>query len=456
MSSLFNNNFTNETQKLERTEDVMDYEYFLGNILGFSFLIALCVFGTIGNILTFIIYYGYYRKTNYRVFVLVLAIVDLAACVVVIPLKIARVRFNYSLSTEILCKIGAKFLSFGVTFAAAFLLVFIAIERYSKVCRHDRRQFKRKEVVIICIVVIVFSIMFAGPTILFYGAKRPTDTNVNIRVCAVSSEYQDTPGLQVYSALQYLLAITAILACIVIYSLIAKRVYFMMSRLKLHKKPVRSDPDINMLREMEMSEGEGTLPRKSKSKTRTANVLPTPVNRQLNGHVRSTLAVSNSYSMDSSETEGTLQKPEHSSFVADDMTTSGNGNVKQKNVKKNKLALSSYNRTLRVTFMFLTYTILSYIACVIGLVFASLESHMGGSESAIIIFGQSYLVLSNFHLLTFVITPIVYGFVDKKFRKNLKDLLTCIMMMKKEEKRKIDCNVKIRNYDNVTQKVGLY
>lgn len=434
MSNLFNNNFSNDSQNLKQPEDIMDYEYFLGNIFGFSFLIALCVFGTVGNILTFIIYYGYYRKTNYREFVLVLAIVDLAACVVVIPLKIARVRYNYSLSSEILCKIGAKFLSFGVTFAAAFLLVFIAIERYSKVCRHDRKQFKRKEVIIICIVVIVFSIVFAGPTILFYGAKPLTDTDMSIKVCAVSSEYQDTAGLKVYSAIQYLLAITAILSCIVIYSLIAKRVYFMMSRLNIHKKPVRNDPDVTMLRTMEQTEGEGTLPRpkKFKSKTKQANAMPVHVTRQLIGNVRSTITGSISNSIDSSETEGTLQ----SSNIADDRPTSGNENVKRTNVKTNKLALSSYNRTLRVTFMFLTYTILSYIACVVGLVFASLESHMGGSESAVSMFGQSYLVLSNFHLLTFVITPIVYGFVDKKFRKNLKDLLTGILVTKKQGKEK--------------------
>ncbi|XP_071141906.1 neuropeptide Y receptor type 5-like [Mytilus edulis] len=68
-------------------------------------------------------------KYSVRVFIIWLASIDLTACLFCMPFEIFVIRYNYTFSSVVACKVF-RFLSHMVTVASGCLLTSIAIERY--------------------------------------------------------------------------------------------------------------------------------------------------------------------------------------------------------------------------------------------------------------------------------------------------------------------------------------
>ncbi|XP_041458778.1 D(2) dopamine receptor-like [Lytechinus variegatus] len=100
--------------------------------LGIAFRSLIMVAGILGNILIILVYVRKRIRTSTDVFILSLGIADLSVCVAM-PLKIFA-SYNRSYTNSGLCKITHYFSLIG-TFLSMFLTLCISIDRYFAVCR---------------------------------------------------------------------------------------------------------------------------------------------------------------------------------------------------------------------------------------------------------------------------------------------------------------------------------
>lgn len=97
------------------------------------YLSFLSVLGTAGNALVLVVFY---RKKDRQVstfFILVLAIVDFSTCLVLIPCTLFIEYHDFRISQDFLCK-SYMMLNGGMIHFSALIMVAIAVERYFSIC----------------------------------------------------------------------------------------------------------------------------------------------------------------------------------------------------------------------------------------------------------------------------------------------------------------------------------
>ena len=132
----------------------------------FVFVSILLFIGILGNILVLIFFF---RKAKYTVsyfFIVVLAIVDICACLM-ISLVIMDLSRPYKYTSDIGCKIHS-FSKFFTAGSSTLLLFTIAVERYRKICCPFKRQLSMKGArIVVCVDVIVAIVMSMAQTPLY-------------------------------------------------------------------------------------------------------------------------------------------------------------------------------------------------------------------------------------------------------------------------------------------------
>lgn len=96
--------------------------------MGVIVLISVIILpGILGNSLVMAIFYREFKKSAYRTFVLWLAVLDLAGCLLVMPYLLVNVLTPVSMDNEVVCKVG-RFLSYVIMMTSHFILVVIAVD----------------------------------------------------------------------------------------------------------------------------------------------------------------------------------------------------------------------------------------------------------------------------------------------------------------------------------------
>lgn len=120
--------------ELNKIIDEFILEVLIIRILVWVFIGVIVIFGIIGNCYVLFLYYVCFKKIIYWCFVLLLVVIDLIGCCVLMLFEIVDEFLFYSYSDIMFCKIF-WFVNFCVVLLCVFILVFIVLECYWKICK---------------------------------------------------------------------------------------------------------------------------------------------------------------------------------------------------------------------------------------------------------------------------------------------------------------------------------
>ena len=181
--------FTNETLLDIANETAFRSIY----LPSFVFTIMMFLIGGPGNALVFYIYFAKWRKTTARIFILALAGFDMINCFVTMPMEMVALKNILQFDKGYVCKVF-RYITFMMNNGSSFVLSGIAYDRYNRICKPLKSQLQPTQAKIIVIVAIVFSIVFAWPSLLLYGSmtvQLPSPTTPKFCLLGKTCLYED-------------------------------------------------------------------------------------------------------------------------------------------------------------------------------------------------------------------------------------------------------------------------
>ena len=154
-------------------------------VLPVTLIIAVeALFGLIGNIFILIVYYKWYKICSFRYFVLYMAFIDLTSSLTTLPGEIVSQTNWYSYPSDTLCKAKSFFNVFTV-WSTGLILFLLAHDRYRKICHPLSWQIPVRTSARLCFACIMFSLIIASPTAVFWGTQNYeyNHGNYSTRVC---------------------------------------------------------------------------------------------------------------------------------------------------------------------------------------------------------------------------------------------------------------------------------
>lgn len=225
-----NHSLSNTTRSVLTIEQYEFQEFLQDDIAVVVYLILLCFVGTIGNGHAFIVYHMRYKPSNHRTFVVWLAAIDFVACTVSAPFEIVDIRHGYTFDSGAACKCF-RFVNHVVSIASGLMLGVIAIERYRKACCPFGRQISEKEAAVSCMVTVGVSFLVATPSFYLYdAAEKLTDIQgLSGTDCTTGLSKGQQSFFRIYSILLLLMTTIIFIICIVAYSFVGKSLYKQMT-----------------------------------------------------------------------------------------------------------------------------------------------------------------------------------------------------------------------------------
>lgn len=386
MDSQPNVSLSNSTGSVISIEQFEFQEFLKDDIAVVIYLIFLCFVGTIGNGHAFIIYHVRYKPSNHRTFVVWLAAIDFVACAVSAPFEIVDIRHGYTFNSGAACKCF-RFINHVVSIASGLMLGVIAVERYRKACCPFGRQISEREASIACMVTVGVSILLSTASFYLYDvAIKLTDIpNLSGTDCTVGASDGQQSVFRFYSLVLLLISTIIFILCIVAYSFVGKSLY----------KQMRFRQSAQL---------------KNVQKTLSGN----------------SVSSDNKMSVSSLRHKMVTEKPEASSSqqIHDEESSmySDKNKVTLKPMQqsaKNPMVPGKkrLDRTRRITLMFLIATAVSYVGYLPNLIILVVRA----ARPSAYLYLQAGLgmltpVLLRGYFLSNVTNPLVYCFVDDRFR----------------------------------------
>ena len=234
-------NYENAT--IEEVNQALLQRY-IGGIILLSIVILV---GLVGNIHVLIVYVKKFKHSNYRMYVIWLAMLDLFNCTVVAPLVIAyHVQSVVYPSTEY-CKFF-RFVLYVISIASTSSLIVIAVDRYRKICYPLGWQFTSKHAKLLCSASLALAIFLSWPAPVLYG-RAESDTGVPHLKGQGRRCFTENKNLNMYQFLFniilniYFFAVAIIL--IIVYIRISRHIKsHNMFRESIRRMSIRSDEEL--------------------------------------------------------------------------------------------------------------------------------------------------------------------------------------------------------------------
>lgn len=189
------------------------------NLGGISLLCILSVIGLIGNSHVLWVYTRQFSKSNYRVYVIWLAMLDIFNCVVVAPMVVSYLFFPVTFPSEIYCKIF-RFFNYFAAIASTSSLISIAIDRHKAICSPLKDQLTNTQAKLLCFMNVVVALLLSWPAPFLYG-MRDIETGVpglHGYRCFTELKYEEKKYQIYYNALLglYFVAVSTIMVFVYI------------------------------------------------------------------------------------------------------------------------------------------------------------------------------------------------------------------------------------------------
>ncbi|XP_067658785.1 cholecystokinin receptor type A-like [Haliotis asinina] len=144
---------------------VRPVETIIGLLAFFSLL------GTTGNAVVLYVYTRKRNKLPSTIFIISLAGTDLSVCVIVMPYTMTVEYLDYEIKYDLLCKLYLFLITSNVPFSA-FIMVAIAVDRYICICHPHWHVLDTRRAKLILFSLIVFSMILGIITALAYGVYQ--------------------------------------------------------------------------------------------------------------------------------------------------------------------------------------------------------------------------------------------------------------------------------------------
>ncbi|XP_048733489.1 cholecystokinin receptor type A-like [Ostrea edulis] len=189
------------------------------------YLATLILFGVPGNLTVLFVYLFKFESSTHRTFIVALAIIDLVGCVVCMPFEIIEMNFQYTFYAVGAC----KFFRFNNTFIALtsiFVIIGLSVDRYRRVCKPLKTQMTVFTAKIACGIAVLLAILLSWPILFLLGTRHvKLPYNVTGYDCSTDDKYRSTIYPMVHNAVLFLIFVFAIVLLMVIYILIARKIF---------------------------------------------------------------------------------------------------------------------------------------------------------------------------------------------------------------------------------------
>lgn len=153
---------TTESDLLEHSES----RDLLVAVIGF--LSFFSVLGTFGNLLVLYVYVRKRNKLASTVFIITLAGTDFITCVLIIPYTIILEYVNYKIEIDFLCKLYMFLITSNVPFSA-FIMTAIAVDRYLCICHPFTHILNKRMAKLVISILALIAFTLGVITSLNYG-----------------------------------------------------------------------------------------------------------------------------------------------------------------------------------------------------------------------------------------------------------------------------------------------
>ncbi|XP_069133253.1 cholecystokinin receptor type A-like [Argopecten irradians] len=414
---------------------------YLENFIPFTIMMSfIFIVGTIGNVTVLVIYFIRYKPSTYRTCILTLAAIDLSSCVIDVPTYIAEERFSYTYRSGGACILFETFHFFILSFSY-MMLSFIAIERYRRSCKPFAHQITLHESKVICLVLGISCVFISSPGIWIHGVVLVEVEGVNVTGYQCDVIDKSSTLTKGYYVLCLLLLLVSLVICGTMYSLVGRELIKRRNELKRHSPESKVIPSVE-------KETAGSSTTNSKIQCGPAEHVQdgnSAANEETSSHEVIDIE---SDQLDKSETtsidhNNKITSTEDSSNIIlthQKLKPKGIIMKKQKKNKKKKKSMKlkmaddlrrkRYNKSVRITLMFLVASILSCLSAFPLLLLQTIE---GISSSAMNYLEENILwlsvMLARFQLFNHISNPFVYCFMDTKFRSE------CVSLCKRFKHR---------------------
>ena len=377
--------------------------------LGSTILIIIGgVIGVLGNAAIIFFYFFRIKEKGERYFIPLLAVVDLLGCLTSPPYYIMDNLYLYNYPSTLACRV-LSFLQICIPGISAHMLLVISIQRFILVCRPFGPKmtllWKRISFGIVCII----SFAYSFPLLMTAGVYKENinfiGQNVTTEVCKFAMN--PSPSMSAYVTLLFVIMVVNICLTAGLYIPVLKRITVSL-RFSATKYEVSRESTVD-------SHGE------SSQTTRTSEIENVNTDHD---------KTKESFQMNFVETHDNLSiSPKKVRFESNEKTphqkeitnTLSNKTQSPKTQEKKNMKSKTTSAQRRITIMFLVLIVayvLSYTpALVITVLFYILEDFkfltMSRAETAV------WFYLTRLVFFNHIVNPLVYGYFDTKFRKQL-------------------------------------
>ncbi|XP_053407264.1 cholecystokinin receptor type A-like [Mercenaria mercenaria] len=414
----------NITKKVILNETLGELNFrYAQTLLPFALILGLfCFIGIVGNSVVIVVFSfcKEYRNTNFKVFVLSLAVVDLLSCVTLMPAEILKTRHYFSISDHTPCKVKCFFNMFAMNASACILLV-ICIDRYRKVCQPLKKQIWPKLAIKILIGIFILSLVLSSPAPIMCGVTEHLkvnlyNANVTVFVCAAEKKYHGSTFRYIYKfGLSTVLVIIAV-ALIVMYVMIMKTVVRHWSK-RGSGESVRFETNRSRLQsidKLDVAGNEGFL------------------NVKVEAHVNALLKVSlNGPNKNNKRDDEAKRLRSSSRSSLNSYLTRGRFTLKRSSsdtsfctsVTQRHSSSAAMGRLPYKTLIWFILTLVFVITFIIyaGLSFMTTREHELSQTNLF-----WFQVFFRIYFINNIINPIIYVWLDKRFKKSCKNVITTL------------------------------
>ncbi|XP_033734652.1 cholecystokinin receptor-like [Pecten maximus] len=366
------------------------------------------VIGVLGNSLVMFVYWARKKPVREdRYFIPILALADLASCVVSSSTGIYAQTYPLMFDDDVGCKMAA-FLGILLAGVSANFLVAIAAERYLKLCRPFGRQMTVYVKKVIIAIMVIISLVFAAPALYIYRAEEvPLRMKRGFEIqtwkCIDMKDKQHEAGHVVYKVLLFVITMVRFAVLLFCYGNIIW-VIFRQKRFRLRLGSMSSSASTSVSCSHDVEEAMEMKDPNVKGKTSEH------VKESGSQHGFQTPFIGNKPRKQSfSDREGSKRKQ---SLVS----TTGSQGRRGSHADRQGVRLS-------VIFILITIIyIISFGPKVWLMIEQTLNRNFWSSVPPSLLL--LYRFLHTFYIVNNIVNPIVYGIMDKRFRIDCKKRFT--------------------------------
>ncbi|XP_033743128.1 RYamide receptor-like [Pecten maximus] len=395
----------NDTVGHSYTLEELNDKYTQQKLGGIVFVTLLMITGVIGNAHVLYLFAFKFPKSNHRIYILCLAVLDMITCSIGMPFVIVDLQNTLTFESAIVCKL-LRFLNYFNSGGSAFTLVVIAVDRYKKICNPLGKQMNERMAKIACSIALSISLILAWPAPVLYG-RSTVDTHVDGITgvaCFTEDKFKKTKYQLYFNSVLILVVFGSFVTLIVLYSLIGQRIWKQgKARLKMLNPTIHVSAPVV---EPASSSNSGSGTDNSTDNTLSGEAV-------MNTNASSTAELTKAEPLQRTEKEKSQQNE----------TSKKPGPGKRSKINNEAKVTARGNKTKKTTLMLFIITVVfigSFAPHLALKITVFLNKKFLESRTFAEAFLYHTFVWSFF--INNMANPIIYGFCDPRFRREVRNM----------------------------------